>query len=46
VFESLFVRTVAKCVDAGLVDGKKLHVDASLIEADAAKESVIKLRRL
>ncbi len=24
------------------MDGKKLHVDASLIEADAAKESVIK----
>jgi transposase len=42
VFESLFIRTVAQCVDAGLVDGKKLHVDASLIEADAAKESVIK----
>src|SRR5512133_4382540 len=42
VFERLFVRTVAQCVDAGLVDGKKLHVDASLIEADAAKESVIK----
>jgi hypothetical protein len=42
VFESLFVRTVAQCVEAGLVDGKKLHVDASLIEADAAKESVIK----
>ena len=42
VFESLFVRTVAQCVDAGLVNGKKLHVDASLIEADAAKESVIK----
>jgi transposase len=42
VFESLFVRTVGQCVDAGLVDGKKLHVDASLIEADAAKESVIK----
>src|SRR5882724_2833820 len=42
VFESLFMRAVAQCVDAGLVDGKKLHVDASLIEADAAKESVIK----
>ena len=42
VFESLFVRTVGQCVEAGLVDGKKLHVDASLIEADAAKESVIK----
>src|SRR6476661_5314338 len=33
VFESLFVRTVAQCVEAGLVDGKKLHVDASLIAA-------------
>jgi len=42
VFESLFVRTVAQCVEAGLVDGQKLHVDASLIDADAAKESVIK----
>jgi len=42
VFESLFVRTVEQCVKGGLVDGKKLHVDASLIDADAAKESVIK----
>lgn len=42
VFESLFVGTVAQCVEAGLVDGTKLHVDASLVDADAAKESVIK----
>ncbi len=42
VFESLFVRTVAQCVEAGLVEGSKLHVDASLIDANAAKESVIK----
>ena len=42
VFESLFVRTVAQCVEAGLVDGRKLHVDSSLVDADAAKESVIK----
>jgi transposase len=42
VFESLFVRTVARCVEAGLVDGSKLHVDASFVDADAAKESVIK----
>jgi len=41
-FESLFVRTVAQCVEAGLVDGRKLHVDSSLVDADAAKESVIK----
>ena len=42
VFESLFVRTVAQCMEAGLVEGSKLHVDASLVDADAAKESVIK----
>jgi len=41
VFESLFVRTVAQCVEAGLADRSKLHVDASLVDADAAKESVI-----
>jgi transposase len=42
VFERLFVRTIEQCVRAGLVDGKKLHVDSSLIEADASRESVIK----
>jgi transposase len=42
VFEGLFVRTVAQCLEAKLVGGNKLHVDASLIDADAAKESVIK----
>lgn len=42
IFESLFVRTVAQCVEAGLVDGGKIHVDGSLIEADASRDSVIK----
>jgi transposase len=42
VFESLFVRTVSQCVGAGLVNGSKLHVDASLIEANASRDSVIK----
>lgn len=42
VFERLFVETVGQCVEAGLVDGNKLHVDSSLINANAAKESVIK----
>jgi transposase len=42
VFESLFVRTIGQCVKAGLVDGGKLLVDSSLIEADASRESVIK----
>jgi hypothetical protein len=41
-FESFFVRTVLQCVRAGLVDGKKIHVDASLIQANASKDSVVK----
>jgi transposase len=42
VFERLFVRTVEQCVTAGLVGGDKLHVDASLIRANASKDSVVK----
>jgi len=41
VFEELFVRTVRQCVDAGLVDGKKLHFDGSLVDANASKDSVV-----
>ena len=42
VFERLFVRTVAQCVEAGLVHGSKVHVDGSLVEANASRESVVK----
>jgi Transposase DDE domain/Transposase domain (DUF772) len=42
VFASFFVRVVAQCVEAGLVDGKKIHVDSSLIDANASKGSVVK----
>jgi transposase len=42
VFEGLFTRVVAQCVAAGLVDGQKIHVDASLIEANASRDSVVK----
>ena len=45
VFESLFVRTVAQCVEAGLVDGSKLHVDASLVDAGAANNHHFKRAR-
>ena len=41
-FESFFTRTVADCVRAGLVDGRKLHVDSSLIDADASRDSVVR----
>lgn len=42
IFESLFVRTVQQCVEAGLVDGTKLHLDGSLISAHASRDSVVK----
>lgn len=41
LFEELFVRTVQQCVEAGLVDGAKVHVDGSLIDADASRDSVV-----
>jgi transposase len=42
LFEELFVGTVRQCVEAGLVDGTKVHVDGSLIDADASRDSVVK----
>ena len=42
VFEKLFIRTVEQCVHAGLVDGRKLHFDGSLIDANASRDSVVR----
>jgi transposase len=42
-FEWLFVRTVGQAVRAGLVDGSKIHVDSSLVDADAARESILQV---
>ncbi len=42
VFKILFERIVSQCVQEGLVDGKKLFVDGSLIDANASDNSVIK----
>ena len=39
-FEKFFVRTVGQCVAAGLVDGRKIHVDSSLNDANASCDSV------
>jgi transposase len=41
-FERLFIRVVQRCVEAGLVEGRKIHVDGSLVDADASKNSVVK----
>jgi len=40
-FKSFFERIVFQCLQAGLVDGKKIFMDASLIDADASNNSVI-----
>jgi transposase len=42
VFQELFVRTVEQCVRAGLVDGKLLHIDSTIVAANASKDSVVK----
>ncbi|MFH0872193.1 MAG: transposase, partial [bacterium] len=46
VFRSFFERIVLQCVQAGLVDGKKIFLDASLVEADASNSSVLDRRSL
>jgi len=43
VFVSLFTRTVEQCLRAGLIDGRKLHMDGSLVRADASLNSVVQI---
>jgi transposase len=43
VFVSLFTRTVEQCLKAGLIDGRKLHMDGSLVRADASLNSVVQI---
>ena len=40
VFASFFARVLAQCVDAGLVDGKTVHVDASVVAGNASRDTV------
>ena len=46
IFKQFFKRIVRQCVSAGLVDGAKLFMDSSLIQADASIGSVIDRRSL
>ncbi len=41
LFRSFFERVVWQCVESGLVDGRKLFCDSSLIDADASCNSVL-----
>lgn len=40
-FKSFFERVVGQCVEAGLIEGSKLFIDSSLIDANASNNSVV-----
>lgn len=40
-FQAIFAKTVQGCLDAGLVSGETVHVDATLIRADVSWESIV-----
>jgi len=42
IFQRLFERVVTQCVEAGLVDASKLHLDSSLVDANASLKTVRK----
>jgi transposase len=45
-FKHFFERIVCQCVAAGLVDGSKIFMDSSLIQADASNNSIINMNSL
>jgi len=46
IFRNFFERIVWQCVEAGLVDGTKLFMDSSLVQADASNNSIVKIEAL
>jgi transposase len=42
VFETIFAKGVSQCVKAGLVNGRKIHMDGSLVDANASNNSICK----
>ena len=45
-FRMFFERIVWQCVEAGLIDGKTIFMDSSLVDADASTNSVIDTKNL
>lgn len=45
-FKKFFEMVVWQCVEGGLVDGSKIFVDSSLIDADASNKSVVDTQSL
>lgn len=46
VFQRFFERIVLQCVEAGLVDGRKIFMDSSLVDANASNSSVLDTQNL
>lgn len=46
IFQGFFERIVRQCVEAGLVDGRKIFVDSSLVDANASNNSVLDIQNL
>jgi transposase len=46
VFRGFFERIVLQCTEAGLVNGRKIFVDSSLVDANASNSSVLDTRNL
>lgn len=40
VFDGFFNTVLSRCIEAGLVDGKTIHIDSSMIDADADKNKL------
>jgi transposase len=45
-FRDFFERVVWQCVGAGLVDGRKIFIDSSLVDANASNNSVVDTQSL
>lgn len=46
VFRNFFDRILLQCIEAGLVDGSKIFMDSSFVQADASNNSVINQEKL
>jgi transposase len=40
VFKQFFQNILEQCIEAGLVDGQTIHLDSSMIDADASKDKL------
>lgn len=45
-FKVFFERIVWQCVESGLIDGRKLFMDSSMVQADASNSSVVNRQSL